>query len=399
MGVRGWLTAVNASDGTIAWRAYNTGPDADCLIGPEFKPFYESDRGADLGVKTWPPDAWKTGGGTTWGWISYDPETNAIFYVTGNPGPWNHEQRPGDNKWTSGIWSRDLDTGSARWFYQFSPHDLFDWDAVNEQVLTDLDVNGQRRKVLIRPERNGYIYVIDRNNGEVLSATPFVTNTATRGVDLATGKLLHIDAMQPTAGKVIRDICPSASGAKDWNPSAFSPKTGLLYLPHSNLCMDFEAMSANYIAGTPFVGAEARFHAGPGGNRGFVTAWDPAGAHPVWQIKEDLPVWSGALVTAGDVLFYGTMDGWFRAVDATTGNKLWEFKTGSGIIGQPVSYRAPDGRQYIAVLSGVGGWSGAIVSGDLDPRDQTAALGFANAMQDLPKRTTKGGMLYAFALP
>ena len=399
MGVRGWLTALYTSDGKVAWRAYNTGPDSDCLIGADFHPFYAKDRGKDLGVSTWPPDAWKIGGGTVWGWISYDPETNAIFYGTGNGGPWNPDQRPGDNKWTCGLWARDLDSGQARWFYQFSPHDLYDWDAINEQILTELEIGGTKRKVLIRPERNGYIYVMDRATGELLSATGFVHNTATKGVDLKTGELLHIDEMKPVMGKVVRDICPAAPGAKDWNPSAYSPKTGLLYLPHNNLCMDFEGMSANYIAGTSYVGAEVRMHAGPEGNRGLFTAWDPVGAKVVWQIKEDLPVWSGALVTAGDIVFYGTMEGWFKALDARTGELLWQFKTGSGIIGQPITYRAPDGRQYVAVLSGVGGWSGAIVAGDLDPRDQSAALGFVGAVPDLLDKSTKGGTLYAFALP
>jgi PQQ-dependent dehydrogenase (methanol/ethanol family) len=399
MGVRGWLTALHVSDGSVAWRAYNTGPDADCLIGDEFKPFYASDRGKDLGVTSWPPGAWKIGGGTVWGWISYDAETNSIFYGTANPGPWNAEQRPGDNKWTCGIWSRDADTGQARWFYQFSPHDLYDWDAVNEQILVDLDIRGSRRKVLIRPERNGYVYVMDRNSGEVLSATAFVPNTATTGVNLETGALEHVEEMKPVLGKVVRDICPSSSGAKDWNPSAWSPKTRLLYIPHNNLCMDYEALEANYIAGTPYLGAEARFRPGHGGHRGAFTAWDPVAARPAWRIDEDLPVWSGAVATAGDVVFYGTMDGWFKAVDANDGRLLWKYKTSSGIIGQPITYRAPDGKQYVAVLSGVGGWAGAIVSNDLDPRDQSAALGFANAMQDLPGRTQKGGTLYAFALP
>jgi glucose dehydrogenase len=140
-------------------------------------------------------------------------------------------------------------------------------------------------------------------------------------------------------------------------------------------------------------------YAGPGGNRGAVTAWDPVAARPVWSIPEKFPAWSGTVVTAGDVVFYGTMDGWFKAVHARTGELLWQFKTGSGIIGQPITYRGPDGKQYVAVLSGVGGWAGAIVSGALDPRDGTAALGFVNAMKDLPDATTPGGMLYAFALP
>ncbi|HZY22073.1 MAG TPA: methanol/ethanol family PQQ-dependent dehydrogenase [Beijerinckiaceae bacterium] len=398
-GVRGWLKALDADSGKVVWTAYSTGPDKDVLIGSKFKPFYDTDKGQDLGVKAWPPDAWQQGGGTVWGWISYDPDLNLIYYGTGNPGPWNSDQRPGDNKWTTGIFARDLDSGEARWFYQFSPHDLFDWDGINEQILLDMEWNGQPRKVLVRPERNGYLYVIDRQSGEVLSAEPFGTINATSGVDLKTGRLQYVEAKKPQMNKVVRDICPTASGAKDWNPSAYSPKTGLLYIPHANLCMDLEHSSANYIAGTPYVGAEVRFKPGPGGHRGVFQAWDVRQAKSAWSLTENFPVWSGALATAGDVVFYGTMEGWFKAVDARSGKPLWQFKTGSGIIGQPTTYRGPDGKQYVAILSGVGGWSGAVVSGDLDVRDGTAALGFVNAMADLKEATTKGGALYVFKLP
>jgi PQQ-dependent dehydrogenase (methanol/ethanol family) len=399
MGVRGWLTALSTDNGQIAWKAYNTGPDTDVLIGPQFKPFYPQDQGQDLGVSTWPPDAWQTGGGTVWGWISYDPELNLIYHGTANPGPWSSEQRPGDNKWTCGIFARNPDNGEARWFYQWSPHDLHDYDGINESLLLDMPVNGQMRKVLVRPERNGYLYVLDRTTGEVLSATPYVHITSTKGVDLQSGRLIYADDKEPEIGKVVRDICPAAPGAKDWSPSAFSPQTGLLYLPHNNLCMDSEEVEVSYIAGTPFVGANVKMYAGPGGHRGEFTAWDPVAAKKVWSLKEKFPVWSGTVATAGGVVFYGTMDGWFKAVQARTGEELWRFKAGSGIIGQPVTYRGPDGKQYVAVLAGVGGWSGAIVAGGLDPRDGTAALGFVNAMTDLPAHTAKGGMLYVFALP
>jgi PQQ-dependent dehydrogenase (methanol/ethanol family) len=398
-GVRGWITALDAASGKIAWRAYNTGPDADCLIGANFKPFYKQDQGKDLGVESWPPDAWKIGGGTVWGWISYDPEADLIYHGTGNPGPWNPDQRPGDNKWTSGIFARRPDTGEAVWFYQWAPHDLFDYDGINEQLLLDLPVNGQQRKTLVRPERTGYVYVLDRMTGEVLSANPFVHITSTKGVDLKTGELIHVDEKKPVMGRVVRDICPASPGGKDWNPSSFSPRTGLVYIPHNNLCMDFEGLEANYIAGTPYVGSNVKMYAGPGGHRGEFTAWDPVAGKEVWKIKEKFPVWSGTVVTAGDVVFYGTMEGWFKAINARTGEELWKFKTGSGIIGQPVVYRGPDGKEYVAILSGVGGWAGAIVAGGLDPRDPTAALGFVNAMTDLPDNTTKGGTLYVFSLP
>ncbi|HEY6186154.1 MAG TPA: methanol/ethanol family PQQ-dependent dehydrogenase [Pyrinomonadaceae bacterium] len=398
-GVRGWIAALDAASGKEAWRAYSTGPDADVRIGANFKPFYSQDQGKDLGVASWPPDAWKIGGGTVWGWISYDPDLNLIYHGTGNPGPWNPEQRPGDNKWTSGIFARNPDTGEAVWYYQWAPHDLFDYDGINEQILLDLPIGGQTRKVLVRPERTGYVYVLDRTTGQVLSANPFVHITSSKGVDLQTGKLIYNEEKNQGMGKVVRDICPAAPGGKDWNPSAYSPQTGMLYIPHNNLCMDHEGVEANYIAGTPYVGSNVKMYPGPGGHRGEFTAWDPVTGGEVWKIKENFPVWSGAVVTAGDVVFYGTMEGWFKAVNARTGEVLWQFKTGSGIIGQPITYRGPDNKQYVAVLSGVGGWAGAIVAGGLDPRDGSAALGFVNAMTDLPDQTAKGGTLYVFSLP
>ncbi len=397
-GVRGWLAALDADTGKIVWRAYSTGPDKDVLIGPSFKPFYAADRGKDLGVKSWPADAWKIGGGSAWSWISYDPDLDLIYYGTSNAGPWNADQRPGDNKWTSTLFARRPETGEAIWAYQMNPHDEHDYDGVNENVLADLNIKGQARKVLLHPDRNGRLYVIDRATGEVLSAEAFAYVNTSTSVDLKTGHLNTVPA-KSTGLKTVRDICPAAPGGKDWQPSAFSPKTGWLYLPHNNLCMDFEGLQANYISGTPYVGANVRMYAGPGGNRGEFTAWDPANARAVWSVKETFPAWSGALVTAGDVVFYGTMDGWFKALDARTGKLLWQFKTGSGIVGQPVSYRGPDNKQYIAIFAGVGGWSGAVVSGGLNTQDGSAALGFVNAMTDLPQHTNTGGTLYVFSLP
>jgi PQQ-dependent dehydrogenase (methanol/ethanol family) len=397
-GVRGWLVALDAASGSIAWRAYATGPDKDVLIGPQFKPFYPQDRGTDLGIKSWPADGWKTGGGTMWGWISYDPDLNLVFSGTANPGPWNPDQRPGDNKWTAGLFARDADTGEARWFYQWSPHDLFDHDGVNENVLLDLTLDGTTRKVLVHPDRNGYMYVLDRATGGILSASPFVHITSSKGVDLKTGKLIPVEDKTPGTGRVVRDICPAAPGAKDWQPSSFSPKTRLLYVPHNNLCMDFEGAEVSYIAGTPYVGANVVYKAGPGGHQGEVTAWDPVAGRAVWKLKEKYPAWSGTVATAGDLVFYGTMEGWFKAVDARSGQVVWQFKTGSGIVGQPITYRGPDGHQYVAVYSGIGGWPGAVVVNDLDTRDATVATGWGLAMADLKMDTNKGGTLYVFTV-
>ena len=358
-----------------------------------------ADRGTDLGVSSWPPQAWKIGGGTVWGWVTYDPELNAIYYGVANPGPWNQEQRPGDNKWTSGIFARDPASGQARWFYQYTPHDEHDYDGVNEQLLLDLPFGGEMRKVLVHPDRNGYVYVIDRRSGQVLSADPFGPVNSSKGVDLQSGRLVLNEEKTTHLGRTTHDICPTASGAKDWEPSSFSPDTGLIYIPHANICMDWQNTEVNYIAGTPYVGADVHMKPGPGGNRGQLTAWDPVNRRPAWIDKEKFPIWSGTVATGGGLVFYGTMDGWFKAVDAGSGKELWKYKVDSGVIGQPVSYRGPDGHQYIAVLSGVGGWSGAVVSGPVDPRDGSAALGFVSVMSDLPKYTTAGGTLYVFTLP
>lgn len=397
-GVRGWITALDAGSGKIVWRAYSTGPDADLLIGSRFKPFYEADRAPNLGVSSWPADQWKIGGGAVWGWISYDPTMNAIFYGTSNPGSWNPALRPGDNKWASSIFARDADTGEALWAYQWTPHDEHDYDGINENILLDLPWGGQPRKLLVRPERNGFLYVLDRTTGEVLAADTYgPVNWASR-IDLKTGRPV-LNPEKATGNRQAKNVCPAAPGMKDWQPSAFSPRTGLLYVPHNNLCMDYAGVEANYIAGTPYLGAEVRMYAGPGGHRGVFSAWDPLGRKKMWEIKERFPVWSGALVTAGDVAFYGTMDRWFKAVDARSGKLLWKFQVGSGIIGQPVTYRGPDGRQYVAILSGVGGWAGAAALGIMPEADPFIALGFADAMKDLPDYTAEGGTLHVFSLP
>jgi PQQ-dependent dehydrogenase (methanol/ethanol family) len=398
LGVRGWLTAVHEDTGKIAWRAYSTGPDSETLIGSDFKPFYDWMKGKDLGVKSWPADRWRIGGGTVWGWLSYDPDLNLVYYGTANPGPWNANQRPGDNLWTSTVFARDADTGAAKWAYQLNPHDLWDHDEINESLVIDLEIDGKMRKTLVHPGRNGYMYVLDRTTGEVISADAFDTVTVYDGVDLTTGRIKPVEEKKPILGKTIEDICPAPPGAKDWQPSAWSPRTKLLYVPHQHLCANFKTSEVGYIAGTPFVGADVDMYAGPGGYRGEFMAWDPVKRTKVWSIKEDLPVWSGALVTAGEIAFYGTMDRWLKAVDAKTGKVLWQFHAPSGFIGQPVSYVGSDGVQYIAIMSGVGGWPGVVANAEVDPRVRNSALGFVGATQDLPLYTVGGATLLVFSL-
>jgi PQQ-dependent dehydrogenase (methanol/ethanol family) len=397
LGVRGWVLALDAGSGRELWRAYSTGSDKDVLIGPNFKPFYPDHRGSDLGLTTWAGDHWKLGGGTVWGWISYDPDLNLIYYGTANPGVWNPDMRPGDNKWSVAIFARNPDNGEARWAYQMTPHDAWDYDGVNEMILADIPVNGRQRKVLVHPDRNGFVYTLDRETGEVLNAGKFVfTNWADR-IDLRTGRPVENPAYRTKQGVVTRGICPSSTGGKDEPPGAFSPGTGWFYFANTNLCMDYEGVEANYIAGTPYVGASVKMYAGPGGQRGGVNAWDAAQGKAVWHIDENFPVWSGVLATAGGVVFYGTMDGWFKAVDAGNGRALWKFKVGSGIVGNPISYTGPDGKQYVAVYSGIGGWMGAVAFPDVSIDDPYTALGVAGAIPDIKHASAMGGMLYVFA--
>ncbi|HEV8717487.1 MAG TPA: methanol/ethanol family PQQ-dependent dehydrogenase [Candidatus Binatia bacterium] len=397
-GVRGFVTANDISTGKQIWRAYSTGPDAEVLIGKDFSSPYPSHQGKDLGVSTWKGEEWKKGGGTTWGWYSYDPELNLLYHSTGNPGAWNADQRPGENKWSMTIFARNPDTGEAKWAYQMTPHDAWDYDGVNESVLIDLGTDGKTQKVLVHFDRNGFAYVIDRATGKVLMAKPFGEVNWAKSIDLETGLPVENPEKRTKQGVNIKDICPGAMGAKDQQPVSYSPQTKLFYVPTNNICMDYEGTEVNYMAGVPYVGAIVNMHPGPGGNRGEFIAWDPATGAKKWGIKEKWAAWSGALSTAGDVVFFGTMDGWFKAVNAHDGKELWKFKVGSGIIGAPMTYLGPDGKQYVAIMSGVGGWSGLVVAGDLATDDPTAALGAVGAFGELGKDTNKGGMLYVFAL-
>ena len=399
MGVRGWLGALDAKTGKVLWRAYNVGPDADMLIGSAFKPFYAHDRGTNLGVSSWAGDGWKRGGGVSWGWVSYDPELNLIYYGTSNPGPWNEGMRPGDNKWTCAILARDGDTGQLKWVVQVTPHDMWDYDAVNENILVDMPVKGAPRKALVHFDRNGYAYTIDRATGEVLIAEPFVNVNWSTGIDLKTGRPIVNPEKMTAEGKNVKEICPSLEGGKNQQPAAFSPQTGLFYVPSVNLCMDMKVRPVSYIPGTPYIGADAPEHVGGGGFGGEFIAWDASNGKKVWGIKEPFPLWSGVLVTAGGVAFYGTLDGWFKAVDARTGAPLWQFKVGSGVVGNPISYTGPDGKQYVAVYAGIGGDMGLLIAGDVAANLPYDVRERGSTLPGLAKWTSWGGELFVFAIP
>lgn len=410
-GVRGYITAYDLQTGELVWRWHNTGPDEEVGIGDRFEPFYEHLKGKDLGVNTWPGDQWKLGGATVWAWFSYDPELNLVYHGTSNPGTWNPSLRRGDpgrlddqtrwaNLWAASLMARDLDTGELVWAYQFTPHDEWDYDGVNENVLVDLELDGEQRKTLVHFERNGFVYVIDRETGEVLSAEMYgpATNWAER-IDLESGLPVRNPEKSTAQGRVTENICPAAMGYKDRQPGAYSPDTGLFYVPTNNVCMNYEGTEVSYIPGVPYVGATVKMFAGPGGYRGALMAWDAVKGELAWQIEEEFAVWSGTLATRGNLAFYGTLEGELKAVDAQSGELLWSFPTGSGIVGGPITYLGPDGEQYVAVLSGVGGWAGAVVAGDIAPGDPHAALGAANAFGDLGRYTSKGGALFVFRLP
>jgi PQQ-dependent dehydrogenase (methanol/ethanol family) len=398
-GVRGRVTAFDVNDGHELWRGYSTGPDADVKITANtLKSPYASAQGKDLGVTSWQGDEWQRGGGTTWGWYSYDPALNLFYYGSGNPGTWNPDQRPGDNKWSMSIWARNPETGEVKWVYQMTPHDAWDYDGVNEMVLTDQTIGGKEYKTLQHFDRNGFGYTLDRTTGKVLVANAYGAVNWAKSIDLTTGRPVEDPTKRTTAKGNTEGICPAAIGFKDQQPSAYSPKTQLNYVPTNNICMDYEGVEVKYTAGQPYVGAIVRMFPGPGGNRGRFIAWDPRQGKVVWEIKENLAAYGGALATAGGVVFYGTMEGWLKAVDATTGKLLWQFKTPSGIIGNPMTYVGPDGKQYVAVLSGIGGWAGIGVAAGIGADDPTAGLGALGAFGDAGSFTTQGGVLTVFSL-
>jgi alcohol dehydrogenase (cytochrome c)/methanol dehydrogenase (cytochrome c) subunit 1 len=399
-GVRCWVDAYNINTGKRVWRSYSMGPDEDVNLAPDFNSANPHYGRFGEGTKTWPGEQWKVGGGSTWGYWSYDPELNLVYTSTGNPGTWNPTPRKGDNKWSMTIFARNPDTGAAKWAYQMTPWDAWDYDGVNETILTTQMFGGKATKVLTHFDRNGFAYTLDRTNGTLLVAEPFVFLNWAKGIDMKTGRPIENPEKRTKQGVDTKDICPCAMGGKDQQPAGYSPRTNLFYSPTNNMCMNYEGVLVQYTAGAPYVGANLLMFPGRGGHWGEFIAWDGVKGKKVWGIREPFPAWGGALVTATDLVFYGTMDGWLKAADAVSGQVLWKHKVGSGIIGNPMTYIGPDGKQYVAVLSGVGGWFGAIVSLDIPPDDPFGALGEVGAAyaSGLDKVTTKGGILYVFAL-
>lgn len=401
-GVRGYLTAYNIKDGSLAWRAYSTGPDEEMLVDPEKTTELLKPIGKDASLKTWEGDQWKIGGGTTWGWYTYDPELNLIYYGTGNPSTWNPSQRPGDNKYSMTIMARDADTGMAKWLYQMTPHDEWDYDGVNEMILVDKKFKGKDRKLLVHFDRNGFGYTLDRVTGELLVAEKFdpAVNWATH-VDMETGRpqvVAKYSTDQNGEDVDTKGVCPAALGSKDQQPATYSPRTGLFYVPTNHVCMNYEPFEVSYAAGQPYVGATLSMFPAPNshGGLGNFIAWDAEKGEIVWSLPEPFSVWSGALATNGGVVFYGTLEGYLKAIDEKTGKELYRFKTPSGIIGNVNTYMY-DGKQYVAVLSGLGGWAGIGMAAGLE--GDTEGLGAVGAYRKLSDYTQLGGVLTVFALP
>lgn len=412
-GVRGHVTAYDMKTGKQLWRAFSTGPDNEMLIDPEKTTSLGKPVGKDSSLKTWTGDQWKIGGGTSWGWYSYDPDTNLFFYGTANPSTWNPVQRAGpdgkpiDQKWTMAIFARDADTGVAKWAYQMTPFDEWDYDGVNEMILADIPVGGQPRKALVHFDRNGLGYTLDRVTGELLVAEKYDPKVNwTTGVVMDKnnpqyGRPQVVPAMstfQTGQDKNTKGVCPAALGAKDQQPAAFSPRTGLFYVPTNHVCMDYEPFRVSYTAGQPYVGATLSMYPAPGshGGMGNFVAWDAGQGKVVWSVQEPFSVWSGALATAGGIVFYGTLEGYIKAVDEKDGKELFKFKTPSGIIGNVMTYNHK-GKQHIAVLSGIGGWAGiGLAAGLTNPTDGLGAVGGYAGLRDY---TALGGVLTVFSLP
>jgi lanthanide-dependent methanol dehydrogenase len=400
-GVRCFIAAYYLKDGALAWKAYSTGSDKDVMIGADFNKanpqysalsVYEDINGGnkqggsfkplaiekvnisepELGTRTWlkpqaVKDGWQNGGGAVTGYFSFDAKTNLVYYGTGNPGVWNPDVRPGDNKWAASVFARDVDTGMAKWAMQTTPHDEWDYDATNEVILHEQkDKNNKTKTYATQINKNGFIYTWQADNGSLIAAEkvhPFV-NWAT-GVDLKTGVPAKDAKYSTHQDYNMKAGCPSIYGAKGMNPAAYSPKTKLIYTPLYNSCMTFEPVESKYVKGQPWVGAtKSIFQPQPdfayNEPRTYIQQWgwllalNPFNNKVKWYNKEKYLTTSGVLATSSNLVFYNAGDRWFKAVNAESGKDLWKFQVGSPVVGNPFSY-GHKGKQYVGVMAGVGG--------------------------------------------
>jgi len=374
MGVRGWVLALDLATGKELWRGYNTGPDKDVLINSQTKlPYTTAGNNTDLGQTTWPSNTWQQGGSSAWAYLTYDQETDTVFYGTSQPGVWNPELRPGDNKWGSSIFARDPNTGAVKWVYQVTPHDNWDYDATSENTPVTLSINGVSRKLLVHFNKNGFAYAFDRQTGEIIRADQFVTDVNwANSINLTTGRpLVNADKLTHT-GKTTNDICPSALGGKGWEPGSFTPSTGLFYVPTFNLCMKMHMLKAEYVYGAPYMAMDMAISGAltdPTYTSELI-AWDAAKGQKVFGLKEPSAIYGGVLSTAGDLVFYGTQDKVFKVIDARPAQAvngipkvLWSTKMECSTVGNPITFTGPDNKQRVAVFSGVGAMAGGFGGG------------------------------------
>jgi alcohol dehydrogenase (cytochrome c) len=336
-GTRDFIDGWDPATGKHLWRTYT-------IAAP-----------GEPGGDTWPGDTWKHGGGSTWITGSFDPELHTVYWGVGNPGPFNAGVRKGDNLYTGSVLALDPKTGKIKWHYQFSPNDPFDYDAVAEMVLATVTVNGKPTKVILNANRNGFFYVLDRANGRLLAANPYVQVNWASGIDMKTGRPIETDIpSRARAGQQVV-VWPSILGGKNWEPVSYDPVAGLVYANTLNIGGRYKAIPADYKAGDWYLGMDiSDMWEFPNGPRGYLKAIDPMTGKTKWQVASDIPRFSGVLSTAGGVVFAGKLTGEFEAFDAADGRELWQFQTGSGIEGQPVTWQQ-DNVQYVAVTSGYGG--------------------------------------------
>jgi alcohol dehydrogenase (cytochrome c) len=344
-GTRGFIDGWDPATGKHLWRTH-TIPSPD-----------------EPGGDTWKGDTWKLGGGSTWITGSYDPALNTVYWGVGNPGPFNSAVRPGDNLFTCSVLALEPKTGKIKWHYQFSPNNPFDYDSVAEMVLADMTVEGKPTKVLMDANRNGFFYVLDRTNGKLLAANPYVKVNWATGIDMKTGRPIETDVSKDARDGKKVTVYPSILGGKNWEPMSFNPQTGLAYANTLAFGGHYKTEPVTYKAGEWYLGMDlSDLWEWGDGPRGHLKAIDPLTGKAKWEAPSDIPRFSGVLSTAGGVVFSGQLTGEFEAFDADSGKKLWQFQTGSGIEGQPVTWQQ-DGVQYVAVTSGYGGVY-SIFSGD-----------------------------------
>jgi PQQ-dependent dehydrogenase (methanol/ethanol family) len=371
-GVRGYLSAYDAATGKRLWLTW-------LVPGP-----------GEPGNETWKGDSWKHGGAAAWLVGSYDPKLNLIYYGTSNPGPWEATARSSDqphdkfsNLYSSSVVALNPDNGRIAWHIQYTPDDAWDYDGVNESVLADLMLEGAPVPALMHADRNGFFYVADRRTGRLLSAAPFVNVTWARGVNLESGEPIENPNMRPSLTHQADNVCPSSIGGKNWQPMSYDQQTGLVYLTTNNLCMNMKQEKVEYHPGLFYMGVKGfDFYGGPGGYEGELVAWDPLKHARVWSVHEPLWFNGGVLSTGGGLVFYGTFDGWFKAVDAKTSNVLWKFRVGSGVGAAPITYQIGD-KQYVALVSG---------------RQVTVPNWLGRFGAQAADKTPESGMLFVFAL-